>query len=73
MWLALVGTGICPGLLQAVWHTPRLGRGAWRRFLLAQQGAFAAYRAMLGPGQASAVAVGDRRSRVGATRSTVER
>lgn len=43
-----------PGLLQAVRLTPALRGDAWRRFLLTQQGAVAAYRTMLARGPAPA-------------------
>ena len=38
VWSALVGTGVCPGLLQAFRFTPRLGWQSWYRFILAQRG-----------------------------------
>lgn len=53
-WLALAGTATCPGLLQAARLTPALRGDAWRRCLLAQQGAFAAYRTLLAAGAAGA-------------------
>lgn len=42
LWSALVGTGVCPGLVQAIRFTPRLGAQSWYRFYLAQKGKFAA-------------------------------
>lgn len=36
-WSLLIGTGVCPGLVQAVRFTPRLGLASWQRFLIAQQ------------------------------------
>jgi GT2 family glycosyltransferase len=44
-WSLLVGTRACPGLVQAIRFTPTLGRVAWQRFLLAQQGKLEAVRA----------------------------
>lgn len=44
VWSLTIGTGVCPGLLQAVRFTPRLGFASWQRFALAQQGKFAAFR-----------------------------
>ena len=44
LWSVLVGTGICPGLVQAFRYTTRLGVASWRRMVLAQQGKFAALR-----------------------------
>jgi GT2 family glycosyltransferase len=46
-WSVLVGTGVCPGLVQAIRYTPRLGAAAWRRFFVAQQGKFMAFRELL--------------------------
>jgi GT2 family glycosyltransferase len=37
-WSALVGTGVCPGLVQAIRFTPRLGIQSWYRLYLAQKG-----------------------------------
>jgi GT2 family glycosyltransferase len=37
-WSALVGTRVCPGLVQAIRLTPKLGRASWSRFVIAQQG-----------------------------------
>lgn len=42
LWSVLIGTGVCPGLVQAVRFTPRLGGQSWYRFYLAQKGKFAA-------------------------------
>jgi GT2 family glycosyltransferase len=50
-WSLLVGTGVCPGLVQAVRYTPKLGLHAWKRFLVAQRGMFAAYRMLLADGR----------------------
>jgi GT2 family glycosyltransferase len=46
-WTILVGTGVCPGFVQALRFTPRLGGASWRRFYLAQQGKFEAFRDLL--------------------------
>jgi GT2 family glycosyltransferase len=46
-WSFLVGTGTCPGLVQAVRYTPRLGRASWQRFWLNQRAFTAAFRDML--------------------------
>ena len=43
LWSFTVGTGICPGLLQAVRFTPKLGVSSWRRFALAQTGKLDAF------------------------------
>jgi GT2 family glycosyltransferase len=42
LWSILVGTGVCPGLVQAIRYTPRLGLQSWYRFVLAQTGKIAA-------------------------------
>jgi GT2 family glycosyltransferase len=42
LWSFLVGTGVCPGLVQAIRYTPRLGLQSWYRFVLAQTGKIAA-------------------------------
>jgi len=46
-WSFLVGTGVSPGLVQALRYTPRLGGGSWRRFWAVQRGKAAGYRAVL--------------------------
>lgn len=46
LWSVLVGTSICPGLLQAIRFTPRLGWASWERLVLAQQGKLEAWRAL---------------------------
>jgi cellulose synthase/poly-beta-1,6-N-acetylglucosamine synthase-like glycosyltransferase len=46
-WSFLIGTGTCPGIIQAVRFTPKLGRESWTRFVVAQQGKFAAFRDLL--------------------------
>jgi GT2 family glycosyltransferase len=46
-WTVFVGTGVCPGFVQALRFTPRLGGASWRRFYLAQQGKFEAFRDLL--------------------------
>jgi cellulose synthase/poly-beta-1,6-N-acetylglucosamine synthase-like glycosyltransferase len=46
-WTILVGTGVCPGFVQALRFTPKLGAASWRRFYLAQQGKFEAFRDLL--------------------------
>ena len=43
LWSLAVGTGICPGFLQAVRLTPRLGAASWQRFALAQSGKLDAF------------------------------
>ena len=43
LWSLMVGTGVCPGLLQAVRFTPRLGISSWQRFALAQAGKLHAF------------------------------
>jgi cellulose synthase/poly-beta-1,6-N-acetylglucosamine synthase-like glycosyltransferase len=43
VWSVLVGTGVCPGLIQAIRFTPKLGIHSWRRFSIAQQGKFDAF------------------------------
>ena len=67
LWALLVGTGTIPGLVQAVRYTPSLGRDAWRRFVVAQQGNAQAWRDLLaatrkdrdaGPGRAARPAIG---------------
>jgi GT2 family glycosyltransferase len=52
IWYLLIGTRTCPGVAQALRFTPKLGRGSWMRFVIAQRGLFAAYRmlGMLGSG-----------------------
>ena len=42
-WSLAVGTAICPGLLQAVRFTPKLGLASWQRFALTQRGKFDAF------------------------------
>lgn len=46
VWSVLVGTRVCPGLVQAVRFTPRLGRASWQRFRLAQSGKLEALRTL---------------------------
>lgn len=46
-WSLLVGTRVCPGLVQAVRFTPRLGLASWQRFVLAQRGKLDALRTLL--------------------------
>jgi GT2 family glycosyltransferase len=55
-WSCLIGTGVFPGLVQAVRFTPKLGRESWRRFFLAQQGKVEAFRDLLSPPQCSCFA-----------------
>jgi GT2 family glycosyltransferase len=38
LWSILVGTRVCPGLVQAVRFTRAMGVASWRRFFIAQQG-----------------------------------
>jgi len=45
-WSFLVGTRVCPGLVQAIRFTPRLGAASWQRFILAQQGKLEAFRSL---------------------------
>jgi cellulose synthase/poly-beta-1,6-N-acetylglucosamine synthase-like glycosyltransferase len=47
LWSALVGTRVCPGLVQAVRFTPSLGWQSWYRFFLAQKGKLAAVAALI--------------------------
>ena len=47
VWSFLVGTRVCPGLIQAVRFTPKLGRGSWQRFYVAQQGKLGAFRSLV--------------------------
>jgi hypothetical protein len=46
-WTVLIGTRVCPGFVQALRFTPRLGGASWRRFYVAQQGKFEAFRDLL--------------------------
>jgi GT2 family glycosyltransferase len=46
-WTVLVGTRVCPGFVQALRFTPRLRGASWRRFYLAQQGKFEAFRDLI--------------------------
>ncbi len=43
LWSLAVGTGICPGFLQAVRFTPKLGAASWQRFALALSGKLDAF------------------------------
>ncbi len=43
LWSLLVGTGTCPGLVQAVRYTPSLGIYSWQRFWIAQTAKLRAY------------------------------
>ncbi len=52
-WSLLVGTGVCPGLVQAVRFTPRLGAQSWYRFYLAQKGKHTAVMDLLWPPRAA--------------------
>jgi cellulose synthase/poly-beta-1,6-N-acetylglucosamine synthase-like glycosyltransferase len=47
VWSSLIGTGVFPGLVQAVRYTPKLGPHSWRRFATAQQGKIDAFRDLL--------------------------
>jgi cellulose synthase/poly-beta-1,6-N-acetylglucosamine synthase-like glycosyltransferase len=38
VWSVCIGTRVCPGLLQALRFTPKLGWQSWYRFFLAQRG-----------------------------------
>jgi GT2 family glycosyltransferase len=44
IWSFLIGTGVEPGLLQAIRYSRRLGFQSWRRFASTQKGRWAAYR-----------------------------
>jgi cellulose synthase/poly-beta-1,6-N-acetylglucosamine synthase-like glycosyltransferase len=44
VWSVLIGTGVCPGFVQAIRFTPHLGLQSWRRFFIAQQGKLHAFR-----------------------------
>ncbi len=46
-WSFAIGTGVMPGLVQALRYTPSLGRGSWERMLLTQQGRLDAYRLLM--------------------------
>ncbi len=46
-WTILVGTRVCPGFVQALRLTPRLGGASWHRFYVAQQGKFEAFRDLI--------------------------
>ena len=48
IWSALIGTGVEPGLVQAIRYTPHLGFASWRRFWFAQMGRISAYRKIAG-------------------------
>lgn len=70
LWSVLVGTGVAPGLVQAIRYTPRLGWQSWRRFLITQQGKAQAVVMLLrqGPdGPAAAVAHPSRETTIQAT------
>jgi GT2 family glycosyltransferase len=43
VWSCLVGTGVFPGLIQALRFTPEFGVESWKRFLIAQQGKLDAF------------------------------
>ena len=47
VWSVVVGTGVFPGLIQAIRFTPKLGVHSWRRFLIAQQGKMDAFRDLM--------------------------
>ena len=47
LWSVLVGTRVCPGLIQAIRFTPSMGWGSWYRFYLVQQGVFSAYGCLM--------------------------
>ena len=47
IWSMLIGTGVSPGLLQAVRLTPQLRSRAWGRFAAVQRGKVAALRHLL--------------------------
>ncbi len=44
VWSMLIGVRVCPGLVQAIRFTPKMGpRASWHRFWIAQQGIVSAY------------------------------
>jgi cellulose synthase/poly-beta-1,6-N-acetylglucosamine synthase-like glycosyltransferase len=47
VWSSLIGTGVFPGLVQALRFTPKLGVHSWRRFLIAQRGKVDAFRDLI--------------------------
>ena len=47
VWSSLIGTGVFPGLVQAMRFTPKLGAQSWRRFLIAQRGKVDAFRDLI--------------------------
>lgn len=47
VWSVVIGTGVFPGLVQAIRFTPKLGVDSWRRFLIAQQGKMDAFRDLI--------------------------
>jgi GT2 family glycosyltransferase len=47
VWSMAVGVSICPGLVQAIRFSPRMGWASWRRFWIAQQGIVAACWSLL--------------------------
>jgi cellulose synthase/poly-beta-1,6-N-acetylglucosamine synthase-like glycosyltransferase len=47
VWSSLIGTGIFPGLIQAIRFTPKLGLHSWRRFVIAQHGKVDAFRDLI--------------------------
>ncbi len=47
LWSILVGTRVCPGLVQAIRFTRSMGLASWKRFWIAQQGIAAAARDFL--------------------------
>ena len=47
VWSVVIGTGVFPGLIQAIRFTPKLGVHSWRRFLIAQQGKMDAFRDLI--------------------------
>ena len=46
MWSLLVGTGLSPGIIQAIRYTRQLGTGSWRRLWTVQRAKATAYRTM---------------------------
>ncbi len=47
IWSFIIGTGVCPGLVQAFRFSPQLGLRSWERFALAQQGKWSAVKDLL--------------------------
>jgi GT2 family glycosyltransferase len=48
VWSVLIGTGTCPGFMQALRHSSKLGKAAWTRFAVAQRGKAQAFATLVG-------------------------